>query len=149
MDGSQRWHINLLIRSLALRHRGCAGTELAKIGLYPGQETVLIVLERFGPMTQRQLVDRLGIEPPTLSTVARKLEAAGLVARVPSPCDARATIVNLTDRGRELLPEIRRIGRELAETTLAGMDDETVELLMTAIRQATRNLEKECSRNAG
>ncbi len=146
MDGSQRWHINLLIRSLALRHRGCAGTALARIGLFPGQETVLIVLDRFGPMTQRQLVDHLGIEPPTLSAVARKLELAGLVARTPSPCDARATIVDLTGKGRDLLPEIRRIGRNLAERTLAGMDDETVELLMTAIRQATRNLEGDCRR---
>lgn len=146
MDGSQRWQVNLLIRTLALRHRGCAGTELASIGLFPGQETVLIVLDRFGPMTQRQLVDRLGIEPPTLSSIARKLESAGLVARTPSPCDGRATIVALTGRGRELLPDIRRIGRELAERTLAGMDDDTVELLMATMRQAIQNLDDDCPR---
>lgn len=149
MDGSQRWHVNLLIRNLAMRHKGCAGVELAKIGLFPGQETVLIVLDRFGSMTQRQLVDQLGVEPPTLSTVARKLEAAGLISRTPCPKDARATIVDLTGKGRDLLPEIRRIGRDLAERTLAGMDDETVEQLMIAMEQAIRNLDEGCSRDAG
>lgn len=144
MDGSQRWHVNLLIRSLALRHKNCAGARLAKIGLFPGQETVLIVLDRFGPMTQRQLVDQLGVEPPTLSTVVRKLERGGLVTRTTSSSDARATIVELTGEGRALLPEIFRIGRELAERTLAGMDDETVELLMTAMKEAIRNLERDC-----
>jgi DNA-binding MarR family transcriptional regulator len=56
---------------------------------------VLLVLDRFGSMTQRQLVDRFGIEPP-LSTVARKLEAGGFIAREPSTDDRRATIVTIT-----------------------------------------------------
>lgn len=144
MSELPRWRCNLLIRELALRHRMRAGMELAKIGLHPGQETVLIVLDRFGAMNQRDLGAHLNIEPPTLSSIAKKLEAAGLITRTPCPRDARATMVAPTDHGRELLPEIYRIGRELAETTLAGMDDATVATFMAAMSQAIASLEAGC-----
>lgn len=141
MYGTEGWRINLLIRTLATRHRTYAAIRLARIGLYPGQEVVLLVLDRFGAMTQRQLVDRLGIEPPTLSTVARKLEAGGFISREPSTDDRRATIVTITGKGRDLLPVIREIGRDVAETTLDGMDEETVQVLMRSMLHAIHNLE--------
>lgn len=148
MDTPPRWRCNLLIRELALRHRMRAGVELTKIGLYPGQETVLIVLDRFGSMSQRQLVRHLSIEPPTMSTMAKRLEAAGFISRTPSPCDARMTVVDLTEKGREALPDVYRIGRDLAELTLAGMDDDTVATFMRAMTQAVTNLTEECDRKS-
>ncbi len=144
MSELPRWRCNLLVRELALRHRMRAGLALATIGLHPGQETVLIVLDRFGAMNQRDLGAHLNIEPPTLSSIAKKLEAAGLIMRSPYPTDARATLVELTERGRALLPDIYRIGRELAETTLAGMDDATVAAFLAAMSQAIANLEADC-----
>ncbi len=143
MSPTDRWRINLLIRTLATRHRTCATVRLRRIGLYPGQETVLLALDRFGSMTQRQLVERIGVEPPTLSAVASKLEAAGYIARKPCPGDRRSTLVSLTERGRALLPDIREIGLDLAEVTLNGMDAEQVETLMAGLRHAIGNLENE------
>lgn len=144
MSELERWRVNLLIRTLATRHKTCAGVGLLRLGLYPGQETVLLILDRFGPMTQRQLVDRLGVEPPTVSAIAKKLEAGGFIARNRSCEDARTTIVDLTLKGRALLPAIRDVGRNLAETTLDGMDDETVEELMRSMKRAVDNLSAGC-----
>lgn len=144
MSELERWRVNLLIRTLATRHKTFAGVGLLRLGLYPGQETVLLILDRFGPMTQRQLVHWLGVEPPTLSTIAKKLEAAGFIVRERSSDDARSVVVDLTPKGRELLPAIREIGRDLAEITLNGMDDQTVELLMKAMNKAVGNLAKGC-----
>ena len=144
MEEAPRWKCNLLIRELALRHRMRAGMKLATIGLFPGQETVLIVLDRFGAMNQRDLGAQLNIEPPTLSSIAKKLETAGLIGRAPCPRDARATLVELTDDGRALLPDIYRIGRELAEVTLAGMDDDTVATFMASMYNAIENLKADC-----
>lgn len=144
MTELERWRVNLLIRTLATRHKTAAGVRLACIGLFPGQETVLLVLDRFGPMTQRQLVNRLGVEPPTLSAIAKKLESAGLIDRRASSEDRRAVVVDLTPKGRDLLPAIREIGSELAEITLDRMDDETVRLLMRAMKRAIGNLSRTC-----
>ncbi len=51
----------------------------------------------------------------------RQLEDAGLVTRRPSPADGRATIVELTEDGRALLPRLKRAWREVAQRTVAGL----------------------------
>ena len=55
------------------------------------------------------LNEHLLISQPSLSRMAERLEAKGLVERRTDPSDQRAVLVSLTDAGRELQ---RRIGRE-------------------------------------
>lgn len=113
------------IRSISIRHRALAATFLAPLGLYPGQEVILLELAAHGPRTQTQLAAASGCEPPTITGSARKLEAAGLVARRPSPADGRVTIVELTEAGRALIPELQAAWRALADHTVAGMTTAT------------------------
>jgi DNA-binding MarR family transcriptional regulator len=109
------------IRSISIRHRALAATVLAPLGLHPGQEVVLLELASSGPRTQSELATACGSEPPTISGSAQKLEAAGLVARRPSAGDARVSVVELTDAGRALIPELKAVWRSLAEQTIAAM----------------------------
>jgi DNA-binding MarR family transcriptional regulator len=51
----------------------------------------------------------------------RQLEAAGLVVRRPSPADRRATLVELSDLARAVLPKVRTAWRQVAEQTMAGL----------------------------
>lgn len=53
-------------------------------------------------MNQRSVADASSIDPMTTSQVVRKLEAAGLVERVPDPADKRAYLVIPTRSGRDL-----------------------------------------------
>jgi len=46
-------------------------------------------------MIQAQLSEALGYEPPTVTLMTRKLEAAGHIRRRPAPSDKRASIVEL------------------------------------------------------
>src|SRR5882757_11491785 len=85
------------IRLLTLRHRARAAVLLAPLGLYTGQEALLLELARTGPMIQAQLSDALGCEPPSVTLMTRKLEASGHIQRTPDPADKRATVVALTD----------------------------------------------------
>jgi len=55
------------------------------------------------------LNEHLLISQPSLSRMAERLEAKGLVERRTDPSDQRAVLVSLTEAGRELQ---RRIGRE-------------------------------------
>lgn len=50
-------------------------------------------------MIQAQLSEALGCEPPSVTLMTRKLEAAGHIRRTPDPSDKRASIVELTDSG--------------------------------------------------
>jgi len=64
------------------------------------QTRILSILEKEGTMTQRDLTDRLGIQPGSASEVLGKLEAAGLILRSPSDTDRRTTNVSLTEVGK-------------------------------------------------
>src|SRR5918998_39476 len=106
MDFEHADALNQAIRLLSLRHRARAAALLAPLGLHPGQEALLLQLARTGPMIQAELGEALGCEPPSVTLMARKLEAAGHIRRRPAPSDKRASIVELTDN-----VDARRPGR--------------------------------------
>jgi len=88
--------------------------------LYEGrgsQKRVLIVLGETGPITQRELTARLGIQPGSASEVIAKLEQAGLVVRSLSEADRRTADISLTEEGerqaRTALEERRRRHEEM------------------------------------
>lgn len=113
--------INGAIRTVGMRHRALAGALLAPLGLHPGQEVLLLELDAHGPRSQAQLAAASGCEPPTITNSVRKLEAAGLLVRRPSPADGRVTLVELSHRGHELVPRLKTAWQQLAEQTVAGL----------------------------
>lgn len=76
--------------------------------LYEGKESqkrILIILNKTGTITQRELTERLGIQPGSASEVIAKLEGAGLILRTLSEFDRRTTDISLTEKGKELADE--------------------------------------------
>lgn len=79
--------------------------------LYEGrgsQKRILMILLETGPITQRRLTERLGIQPGSASEVLAKLERGGLILRTESADDRRTTDVVLTEQGRKLAEEARQ-----------------------------------------
>lgn len=140
MDYSQADALNLAIRALTLRHRARAAELLSNLGLYPGQEFVVRELAANGPQIQTQLADALGCEPPSVTLMVRKLEAAGHVARRPSTRDQRATVVELTPQGQALIEPLQDVWRTLAEETVAGIATPPVDQIADVIRNLASNL---------
>lgn len=66
-----------------------------------GQKRILSMLQEAGSMTQRELTERMGIQPGSASEVIGKLESAGLIVRTPSQTDRRTADVQLTEEGIE------------------------------------------------
>ncbi|WP_026416514.1 MarR family winged helix-turn-helix transcriptional regulator [Actinomadura oligospora] len=126
MDFDQADTVNQAIRRLSLRHRARTAALLTPLGLHPGQEVLLLELARTGPMIQAKLSDALGVEPPSVTLMTRKLEAAGHVRRTPSPDDKRASVVELTGSGRALADRLRELWCALAEETVSGLPAEAV-----------------------
>lgn len=124
-----------------MAHRARAQELLAAVGLHPGQEFLLCELWGRDPRTPGQLADALGVEPPTVSKMVRRLEASGLVQREPDPTDGRRTRVHLTDRGRELAGPFTDLWAQLeAEATSDLTVDEQATLrgLLVRVREALR-----------
>ena len=102
-------------------HRGNVGELLSEVGLHPGQEMVLIELWESDGLRGGELAERLGVEPPTVTKMLRRLERCGLVERCQDPQDARSFRAYLTDEGRSLEAPVTRIWERVEERTLAGM----------------------------
>ena len=105
------------------RHRGIFGTEqyeeldlegklfnnlqeVGHIGRFRlggrgGQNKILRILAEKGEMTQRDLTEKLGIQPGSASEVIGKLERAGFVERRANEHDRRAAKLCLTEKGEE------------------------------------------------
>ena len=64
------------------------------------QKRILIILHENGGMTQRELTERIGIQPGSASEVIKKLESAGLIQRQNSSSDRRTVDITLTPEGR-------------------------------------------------
>jgi len=141
MDFEYADALNQAIRLLSLRHRARAAALLAPIGLHPGQEALLLELDRTGPLIQAALSEALGCEPPSITLMTRKLEAAGHIRRKPAPADKRASIVELTASGKALTDQIKQLWCALAEETVTGLPPETAAELPGILKAMTVNVD--------
>jgi len=141
VDFEQADALNQAIRLLSLRHRARAAALLAPLGLHPGQEALLLELSRTGPMIQAQLSEALGCEPPSVTLMARKLEASGHIRRQPAPSDKRASIVELTNSGIALADQVKQLWCALADETVTGLPAQTVAELPGVLKALTDNVD--------
>ncbi len=66
---------------------------------YPRMRLIHVIAED-GPQIMSALRDRLGVSARNITVLVDGLEKEGFARRVPHPTDRRATIIELTDRGR-------------------------------------------------
>ena len=118
-------------------HRGSVGELLAEVGLHVGQEMVLVELWEHDGLRGGELAVRLGVEPPTVTKMLRRLENCGLAERRRDPDDARSFQVFLTKDGHALEEPVTRCWEQVEEKTFAGLNAEerrTFHRLLTKVR---------------
>lgn len=106
--------------------------------LYEGkgsQKRILIILKETGTITQRELTERLGIQPGSASEVITKLENAGLVCRTPSREDRRTVDIALTESGKKSAEEAAEQREQRHEEMFACLDDEEKETLLNLLEK--------------
>ena len=96
--------------------------------------SVLLILDREGPIIQRELAGLLEVEGPTLVRRLDQLEAAGLVVRSSSPDDRRATRVALTPHGKAVFKRVRSSVSETESELVQDLDPADVETTVRVLR---------------
>lgn len=95
------------------------------------QKRILIILQETGCITQKELTERLGIQPGSVSEVLGKLESAGLVRRTLSKTDRRTTDVQLTETGEQQAREALRQRKMRHQEMFSCLSEEEKEILLT------------------
>jgi DNA-binding MarR family transcriptional regulator len=64
---------------------------------------VLLVFSSRGSLPLGKMGERLQVHPTSVTSIVRRLEAAGLIDRRPHPDDGRAVLAEITPTGRDLV----------------------------------------------
>jgi DNA-binding MarR family transcriptional regulator len=98
------------------------GARLAQSpGVPPTQLRVLTIVARSRHTNMSRLAEALGVVPSSASRLCDRLEATGLLRRVPDPRDRREVRLLLTPAARRLLDELRDRRRVALATVLERM----------------------------
>jgi DNA-binding MarR family transcriptional regulator len=94
-----------------------AGVELDR-GLHP----VLATIGADGPIRSTALAEALALSPSTVSRHVARLEQMGVVERLPDRADARASLVVLTESGRQALDTLNTAWEEIIAEEIAAAE---------------------------
>ena len=110
----------------------------------PGEFGVLIELRLAKPpyrMTPTQLYNRLLVTSGGMTGRIDRLQRRGLVCRSPDPEDRRSILVELTDRGLELIEGASRTHFRIMEHLTQGLTSGDCECLAGLLRKLLFDLE--------
>jgi DNA-binding MarR family transcriptional regulator len=106
-----------------------AAAILRPLGLTFARYQVLGMMRWAGPLTLGAVGHGLWITPATVTSAVDRLEQAGLCRRASHPTDARATLVEITAKGRRLFDRsVERLNADLFGTV--GLAEEELDLLV-------------------
>ena len=98
----------------------------------------LLAFSRSGSLPITKASERLQVHVTSVTHAIRRLEADGLVERVPHPTDGRTTLVQLTELGRSTVEDATiTLNKEVFADV--GMSDKQSADLVTAIETLRRN----------
>jgi len=130
--------LRISVSRLARRLRAERQTKGLEPDLSDTQLAALAALERHSAMTPGELADHEKVQPPSMTRVITALEERGLVMRAPHASDRRQVVLTVTERGREVVQQSRR----LREAWLAKRLRELTPQERAALRAVAPILEK-------
>ena len=88
---------------------------------YRGQGRLLVLLNRYGTLTQRELIELTGRRSATLSEQLDGMEKSGLISRCKNEQDKRNVDVELTEQGKKAAIEAMQNRQAYADELFAAV----------------------------
>ena len=131
LDNDTSIRLRSVIGRLARRLRATPAGLAAQ--LTPTRISVLLTIDRRGPMRLSEVGELEGLNPTMLSRAISQLVGDDLVQRVSDDGDRRAAWVSATAAGRELAQRMRRERTDVVNEGLAGLSQAQRRLLEQAV----------------
>ena len=136
-DASPGYLVNHLARLFA----AALQARIKPMGLSTGVFPVMLHLWQKDGLTQRDLVDLVGVEQATMANTLARMERDGLIMRRPDPEDGRSRRIWLTNQGSALHADATSAAMEENASVLAGLSYEESAQLVSLIHKAIRTFE--------
>jgi DNA-binding MarR family transcriptional regulator len=105
-----------------------------------------------GSLSPREVADRVGLTPSTVTSLLDRLDHAGLAVRAPHPTDRRKSVVTITEHGRDMLVRVQHWMRAaLSELSPDRLPDTVAALidLSKALDTQSAEIRKQTAINSG
>ena len=112
------------------------------LDLTSSQWKVILALNLFNGISQKDLADKIFVDGSTLVPVIDKMEKNGLVERKPDPKDRRNNLIFLTKISESLVDSIIKIILQLRKEFYKGISEKEQENTKTILRKIIDNTEK-------
>ncbi len=133
-------HVFDRLLEIALLIQEDMGRELEPAGLTASRTHLLWVVHSSGPSTQQALAQALQVSARNITGLVDALEAGGFARRTPHPTDRRATLVTLTEQGRQAVTEMEDQRRRIAAHVVSDFDPDRLERFRTDLDAVTARL---------
>jgi len=129
-----------MINQVARNARTALSRHLLDLGLYAGQDGVMLALDAKDGQTPGAIAVSLGVKAPTITKTIGRLAAQSFVRREGSPDDGRMMLVFLTDAGRDQIKFIRKSQRKTEKAAFDGLKKKEVRELLDLLSTVDANI---------
>ena len=100
---------------------------------------LILLLEEGGGMTQKELTNRLEVQPGSVSEVLGKLESTGFIRRMPNDVDRRTIDISLTEKGETMAREAHEHRCERHRQMFTALSDEEKQTLLGLLEKINQD----------
>jgi DNA-binding MarR family transcriptional regulator len=109
--------------------------ELAPLNITASQFMVVVGIAHERAKTLTEFSEFLGYDSGAMKRLLDRVEEKGMIRRVRSVVDRRSQILELTEMGKTLYPQIMDIVRRVHARTLEGFTEEEAALFQTFLQK--------------
>lgn len=109
------------------------------------QGHILYTLWQKDHISLRELADKTSLAATTLTSMADRMEACGLIVRIPDPNDRRKTLLSLTDQAKNLQADYNAVSDQMTDIFYAGFSNEEIRQCECMLERILENLKQHAS----
>jgi MarR family transcriptional regulator, transcriptional regulator for hemolysin len=133
---------NNIIRS----SRQIINEELRPLNLSSAEGNILLhLLTQNDESPQEVIVEQLDVSKPAVSRALESLAQKGYVARHKDPVDRRASRIRLTDKARQIAPQIEQIYNGVFAIAAQGISDKEISDFIDLFGRVSQSFSRACT----
>lgn len=115
-------------------------SELSHLDIERSFYPLLLIYEGNGKLTQQELAQQLGTDKVQVVRIIDYLSANGYVERITNSTDRRKYELTVTEKGKTVIPNIKKAFRKMKSTAFNDLTDKQIEDLYTMLNTIKNNL---------
>ncbi len=129
------------LRHMLRVHHAVCESRVKALGIHPAQHMLLMHLaEKSEISSQKELAEHMHISPAALAVSLGKLEAGGYIEKEISECDSRVKTLSITEKGRAMVLDSKRIFDGIDAETFKDIPNEALSAFVDVLQTMQANL---------